>query len=71
MPWLVYIIYSQTHCYYYKVTTQVVIRRMQDHNNARNASTANKSPWVIAFVRSFSTQSEVPGSRFKEAFGTK
>ena len=58
MSYYVYIIYSQTHEYYYKGSTEDPVRRNRQHNEGMNASTKGKGPWQMVFVRSFGTKKE-------------
>jgi putative endonuclease len=53
MAHYVYVIYSERLNRHYKGVTTDVLRRLTDHNSGRNASTANKGPWKLRFVRSF------------------
>ena len=58
MTYYVYILYSLTHHYYYKGSTDNPLRRLQQHNEGHNASTKGKGPWVMVFIRSFASKSQ-------------
>jgi putative endonuclease len=56
MSYYVYIIYSPRLHYFYKGSTDDPLRRLKEHNDGRNKSTANKGPWELVFVRHFDSK---------------
>jgi putative endonuclease len=58
MPYFVYIIFSQTHQFYYKGVTSDIKKRIEAHNNNLNRSTAAKGPWILVYVAVFNTKQQ-------------
>src|SRR5690606_20318815 len=54
----VYIIYSATHDLYYKGYTSNLEIRLLQHNNHESRYTAEKAPWELVFIQSFSSKTE-------------
>ena len=54
----VYIIYSQQLQRYYVGSTEVVEKRLQEHNRGKSASTRAGIPWELIRTEYFATRSE-------------
>jgi putative endonuclease len=56
MSYYVYIIFSPAVNKYYKGVTQDPHRRVVEHNTNKSRHTANKGPWVIAYLHAFESK---------------
>ena len=54
----VYIIYSQRLQRYYVGSTEVVERRLQEHNSGKSKSTRAGTPWELVRTEVFTIRSE-------------
>ena len=54
----VYIIRSQRLQRYYVGSTEVVEKRLQEHNTGKSASTRAGTPWELIYTECFTTRSE-------------
>ena len=54
----VYIIWSQRLKRYYVGSTEVVEKRLQEHNAGKSASTRAGRPWELIYTECFTTRSE-------------
>jgi putative endonuclease len=53
----VYILYSSKFDKYYKGQTSDLTRRLKEHNNAEEKSTANFIPWDLVWSKEVETRS--------------
>ena len=56
--YFVYILYSQRRQRYYVGSTEVVEKRLQEHNRGKSASTRAGIPWELIRTEDFGTRSE-------------
>jgi putative endonuclease len=56
--YFVYILYSQRLQRYYVGSTEVVEKRLQEHNRGKSASTRAGVPWELIHTESFINRSE-------------
>ncbi len=54
----VYILYSEKFDRYYKGQTSDFVRRLKEHNNAEEKSTANYIPWKLVWIKEVETRSD-------------
>jgi putative endonuclease len=54
----IYIIHSQRLQRYYVGSTEIVEKRLQEHNAGKSTSTRAGSPWELIHTESFITRSE-------------
>ncbi|RDY60892.1 GIY-YIG nuclease family protein [Flagellimonas nanhaiensis] len=54
----VYVLYSQKSNRYYVGLTTNIKRRLNEHNNGKNASTKAFLPWKVIYNESFDTRLE-------------
>ena len=56
MPFMTYILFSQTTGRYYAGITNDLIKRFNEHEHGRCSSTKKGSPWIIVFQEAFTTR---------------
>jgi putative endonuclease len=54
----IYVIYSQTLQRYYLGSTEIVEKRLQEHNSGKSLSTRAGIPWELIHTECFETRSE-------------
>ncbi|MFK7756650.1 MAG: GIY-YIG nuclease family protein [Flavobacteriales bacterium] len=64
MKFKVYIIYSKSNDVFYKGITEDLSKRLNDHNCGKSTYTKGKEPWVLVFVRTFSSKGD--GLRYEK-----
>jgi putative endonuclease len=58
MSYFTYILYSSKLNKHYIGHTKNIERRLLEHNSLQSSSTKSGAPWILVFLREFSTNSE-------------